>query len=143
MNVNRKLLIAGFSAALLVAGASALAARGDHDHSERMLGKVSERLDLDEGQRAALGELHTEMQQMRDLMRGDRDGLMEQMQEMLALDSLDQSAALDMIEQRTEAVRTSAPELVNAAAVFLDGLSVEQKADIATFIEKRGARHHR
>lgn len=143
MKLNKKLVIVAFSAATLVAGASAFAARGDRDHSERMIEKVSERLELDEGQRAALEGLHTEMQEMRELMRGDGDGLMGQMKEMVSLDTFDQTAALALIEQRTDAVRTNAPDLVNAAAVFLDGLSVEQKADITTFMEKRGGRHHR
>jgi len=141
MALNKRALIIGVSIATLLAGASVFAGRANHNHSERIIERVSDRLDLNEGQRSDLEQLHSELREMHTLLHGDREELTQELQQMLNLASFDQSAALAMIEQRTQAVQNNAPDLVNAAAVFMDGLSVEQKADISAFIEKHSSRH--
>ena len=121
---------------------SAIAWRGG-DRGERMIERVSERLELDDNQRAALTTLAAEMRQTRELVRGEGGELREQAQALLTATTLDQGAALALIERRTAAVRSQAPELVAAAAVFLDGLTPEQKADIEQFLDRKGRDRHR
>ena len=134
------LTLAGVGVAAL--STSAIAWRGG-DRGERMIERVSERLELDDNQRAALGTLAAEMRETRELVRGEGDALREQVATLLAAPTLDQGAALALIERRTTAVQSQAPELVAAAAVFLDGLDAEQKADIESFLERGGRGHHR
>ncbi len=127
----------------LAAGGLALADRSGGERGERMLERVSDRLELDDNQRAALDTLFVEVTDMRELMKGDGNDVRADIAALLSADAFDQGAALEMITSRTEAIQTGAPELVAAAAVFLDGLTAEQKADIADFAEQgRGRRGH-
>ena len=119
---------------------SALAWRGG-DRGERMIERVAERLELDDNQRAALDTLAAQMRETRELVRGDHGSLRESAQALLGAPTLDQGAALALIEQRTAAVQSQAPELVAAAAVFLDGLTPGQKADIEQFLDRKGRAH--
>jgi len=144
MNARKTLIgsviaIAGIAAV----STSVLAARDGGwggDRAERMIERVSERLELDDGQRASLDSLATEMQQTRELMRGDGD-LRDEFRNLVTAETFDQSEALSLIEVRTTALQSQAPELVAAAAVFLDGLSAEQKADVESFLDRAGKRH--
>ena len=144
MNTPRKLLVATVaSATIVLASTSALAWRGgDGDRAERMIERVSERLELDDNQQAALASLAAELKETRELMHGGDGGLRERISSLVTADTLDQGAALSLIQTRTAAMEAQAPELVAAAALFLDGLDAEQKADVERFLERRGARHH-
>ena len=139
-----KTIIAVTLAAVGVAAlsTSAIAWRGG-DRGERMIERVSERLELDDNQRAALVTFAAEMRETRELVRGEGDALRDRAQALLTADTLDQGAALALIEQRTAAVQSQAPELVAAAAVFLDGLTAEGKADIERFLDRKGRGHDR
>ena len=142
MKATKTLVVAGLAAAgITLASTSALAWRDGGERGERMLERVSERLELDDNQRAALESLALEMRETRELMRGDGDELRTSVQGLVTADTLDQGAALALIEQRAAAVQAQAPELVAAAALFLDGLSAEQKGDIESFLDRAGRRH--
>ena len=142
MNAPKKTVIAALVAIGIAAGSGvALAERGDR--GERMLERVAERLELDDNQRAALETLSGEIRETRELMRGGDGDVREELQGLLVADTLDQGAALALIQARTAAMDAQAPELVAAAAVFLDGLDAEQKAEVTEFLDKRGGRGHR
>ena len=145
MNAPRLLLTVGAATlAVAVVSGTALAHRGgDGNRAERMIERVSERLELDDGQRVALETLAAELAETRELMRGDGDPIRSEMRALLEADSFDQSAALALIESRVAAVQAQAPEVVAAAAVFLDGLTPEQKADVETFLDRAERRHGR
>jgi Spy/CpxP family protein refolding chaperone len=76
-------------------------------------------------------------------MHGDDTDLRAEMTSLITADTFDQGKALTMINDRAAAIQANAAELVAAAAVFFDGLSAEQKAQIQQFAEKRGNRHHK
>lgn len=144
MNAPKKLLVAALAAVGIAAASGvAIAERGDGHRGERMLERVSERLELDDNQRAALATLAEAMRETRELMRGADGDLRAQAESLVTAETFDQGAALGLIQERTAALDAQAPELVAAAAAFLDGLDAEQKADIAEFLEKRGGRGHR
>ena len=67
----------------------------------------------------------------------------EQIGSLIGAETFDQGAALSMINARAEALQANGPELVAAAALFLDGLNAEQKSKIQSFAEKGGRRHNR
>ncbi|MEE9319713.1 MAG: Spy/CpxP family protein refolding chaperone [Granulosicoccus sp.] len=142
MKPVKTLLIVGVTVATLAVGATAFAKR-QGGHSDWMLERVSDRLELDEGQLVTLTSLRDELMETRELMRGDEQNVQETIKALVKAESFDQEAALSMINERVEALRTNAPELINAAAVFFDGLSAEQKADVESFIDRVGRRHQR
>jgi Spy/CpxP family protein refolding chaperone len=133
-------LIVTVTAASLAIGATAFAKRNG-DHSDWILDRVTDRLELNEGQVASLSALRDELMETRALMRGDEQNIPGAVKALVNAETFDQEAALSMITERVDALRTNAPELVNAAAVFFDGLSAEQKADVATFIDHADRRH--
>lgn len=138
------LLIAGtLAATTLFAGASAYAMRGGHGmdgeaRGPRMTAHIAERLELDEGQAAALEALQTRLAETRELMRGS--DMRTQIQELLTAETFDQDAALALINERAQTLQNQAPDVVSAAAVFFDGLTAEQKTQLQTLMEKRGKR---
>ena len=142
MKTPKTLLTLGAATlAVAIASGSAIAHRGG-DRAERMIERVSERLELDDGQRAALETLATELAETRALM-SDGGEIRVQMRDLVTAETFDQGAALALIESRTAALQAQAPEVVAAAATFLDGLSPEQKADVETFLDRAERRHGR
>lgn len=143
MNHSRKIIIAVVALSTLAIGATAYASRGDGDRAEKMVERISSKLELTDTQSAALQVFADEMTETRELMQGDGDSLRSQMSNLISADTFDQGQALTMINERTAAIQANAPELVAAAAGFFDGLSAEQKEQIQKMAEKRGHRGHK
>lgn len=142
MNARHTLIAAVVAVAgLATVSTSVLAGRGE-DRAERMIERVSDRLELDDGQRASLDLLAAELRETRELVRGDTDPRAE-LRNLVAAETFDQAGALALIEARTAALQAQGPELVAAAATFLDGLSAEQKADVESFLDRAAERHRR
>lgn len=138
----KTLIICGVSAIAVVLGASAFADRDpsrDGERGARMIERISSKLDLTDDQTAALTAFGDELRETRDLMRGGEDGNMRaELTTLISADTFDQGAALTMINDRAAALQANAPELVAAAALFFDGLSAEQKAEIQEISNKAG-----
>lgn len=149
--MNKKTLIIVTTAATLSIGALTFGAsswaKDGRKSGDRLVNKATEVLSLDDGQVEALKMLQTEIFETRELMRGEQAGFMGNLSELISDESFDQQRALDSINERVNALQSNAPELVNAAAVFVDGLSPEQKATLVEKMEKmqnrRGHRHNR
>jgi len=141
---SKKLIVITTAAALglgaLTIGASAWA-KNKRGGGERMANRVTEMLSLDEGQVEAFKSLQLEVQETRDLMQAGRGNLMNAMSEFIADDTFDQEQALATINERVAAFQSNAPDLVNAAAIFFDGLNAEQKAQLTEKMEKMQKRH--
>ncbi len=143
--MNKKTLIAAVTATAiglgtLGAGASAWT-KGRHGGGERMIHRVTELLSLNEGQVVTLQALQAEVAETRELVRGANSELMNNLTEFTRANTFDQQAALDQINEPLTALQSNAPELVNAAAVFFDGLSAEQKTTLKDRLEKMQERH--
>ncbi len=144
--MNRKTLIAISAAAFIGLGAVASSAtvwakdKGHGHGGERMVKRLTKMLSLDEGQVDALKALQTEVSETREMMHSSAAGSVGDLTELVSAETFDQQRALDTINARISAVQTNAPDLVNAAAVFFDGLSAEQKATLNEKIEKMESR---
>ncbi|ASJ71387.1 Spy/CpxP family protein refolding chaperone [Granulosicoccus antarcticus] len=136
----RKTIIAVATLSIVAIGASAYASRGDGDRSQKMVERISSKLELNDTQSAALQIFADELTETRELMQGDGSSLRSQMSDLITADTFDQGQALTMINDRAAAIQANAPELVAAAAGFFDGLSAEQKEQIQKMAEKRGHR---
>ncbi|MFT4725550.1 MAG: protein CpxP [Granulosicoccus sp.] len=124
-------------------GASAYANRGGDGFQDRMIKRISERLELNDTQVMALNGLADELKETRDLMKGDGDTMRTEMSSLVNSSTFDQGKALSMINDRAAALKNNAPELVAVAAVFFDGLDASQKEKISEFAGKirKGHRH--
>ena len=143
MTKTKTLLIAGLTIGVIALGSSALAARGGHNGS-KMVERISSRLSLNDNQVAALQDLADTLKASRgDSQDGTRGGPRALILQHLDGDTLDQGAALEALEARADAMRAAAPEIVASAAAFYDGLDAEQRAQIRSFVERRGKRRNR
>jgi len=137
----KKITLTAVALTTIGAGSLAVAGRGGHDPA-RIVERIGDRLELDATQSDALLGFVTEMQSIRTLMRGGE--LRDEGLALLSSDTLDQGAALTLLESRADALRAQAPELVAAAAVFFDGLDAQQREQVRDFAERgarRGGRH--
>lgn len=145
MKRNTKIILATITAVSVATGTIAFAGGGHGRMGERMVGKLTERLELSEQQVDALSALQVEFKETRELMRGDLDNDGKVLKDLISADTFDQGAALEMITTRTTAMQTQGPELVAAMAQFLDGLDASQKEELSSLMERfsdrRGGRH--
>ena len=142
MKRNSKIVIAAVSAIAITTGALATGtlAFAEGGRGDRMVNRLTERLELSADQSTALETLQVEMKETRELMRGDAAADGQTLQDLIVADTFDQGAALEMITSRAAALQAQGPELVAAAAVFLDGLSVDQKAQLSELMDRSSKR---
>jgi len=144
MKRNSKIILAAVTAVSLATGTVVFAAGGHGKMGNRMISKLTDRLELNEQQASALESLKLEIQETRDLMRADGESQGQSLMQLVSGDTFDQGAALEMITARTTAMQEQGPELVAAAAQFFDGLDSEQKQELNQmmdrFSERRGHR---
>ena len=114
---------------------------GGGDRAERAVERVGERLELDDAQSDALRALVDEASGLGRALRGD--GPREELAALVAGPTLDQAAALALLEARSDALRAAAPGLVAAAAAFHDGLDEAQRAEALELLERAGGRRGR
>lgn len=146
MKRNTKIILASIVAVTVATGTAAMAGGGHGRMGERMVSKLTERLELNEQQTTDLQSLQLEIRETRELMRGDVDSDGQLVKELISADTFDQGAALEIITARTSAMQTQGPELVAATAQFLDGLNAEQKQELSElmdrFSDRRGGRRN-
>jgi Spy/CpxP family protein refolding chaperone len=75
-------------------------------------------------------------------MASDWGAEREALRKLITAPSFDKSKALEMVNAKTTAIERNAPAVLTAMANFLDGLTPEQRAEIAEHMEKR-SRHQR
>jgi len=137
---------------------------------ERMVERVSTQLELDAAQKGRLVKMFEAMDAQRSAMAGNPPpkagepgqpggrrgpggpGLLppQQMQELIKGDRFDRARAQALVDEKAQAARTAAPQVIAAMADFYDSLKPEQQAKVRTFLERGpggrkgmgGERHH-
>ncbi|MFK7891878.1 MAG: Spy/CpxP family protein refolding chaperone [Granulosicoccus sp.] len=140
MKRNTKIIIIALTVVGITSGTVAFARGGHGSMGDRMVERLTERLELNEQQVSALDTLRVEITETRELVRGNSGDDRQTLVDLVTAESFDQGRALEMITQRTSAMQTQAPELVAAAAGFLDGLDAEQKQELNEIMDRIGSR---
>lgn len=140
MKRNTRIIIIALAVVGITSGTVAIARGGHGSMGEHMVSRLTERLDLNDQQVSALDTLRVEIKETRELVRGNSADERQTLLDLVTAESFDQGQALEMITQRTTAMQTQAPELVAAAAVFLDGLDADQKQELNDIMERLGKR---
>lgn len=140
MKRNTKVIIIAIAVVGITSGTVAIARGGHGNMGDHMVNRLTERLELNEQQVRALDALRVEITETRELVRGNSGDDRQTMIDLVTAESFDQGRALEMITQRTSAMQTQAPELVAAAAGFLDGLDAEQKQELNEIMDRFGSR---
>jgi Spy/CpxP family protein refolding chaperone len=107
---------------------------------QRVSDLVGSKLDLDEAQKQRLGVLFDKMAEQRKVVMGADADPRARLRALMAGNTFDRAAAQQLVEQKTGAVRTAAPELITAFGDFYDGLKPEQQQKLREWMDKRGGR---
>jgi protein CpxP len=144
----KRSLIALTSATVVIGGLTACGSRGDHargwsdERVTEMRGKavekISEKLELNAGQKAKLEVLADEMIASRKAMRGESGDVRKDLQALIATDKFDRSKAQQMLDQKTQALQGSGPKVLAAFGDFYDSLNPEQQKQVRERLERRG-----
>jgi len=147
----KRTLIGVFGASLLVGG---LTACGHHRHGEwssmseadatkmreKMIDRISSRLELDAAQKQRLGVLADKLKEQRVALMAGTTNPRADIEALVAGPKFERERAQGLVEAKTAAVRTKSPEVIAAAADFYDSLKPEQQQKVREFLAKRG--HH-
>ncbi len=144
----KRSLIALTSATVVIGGLTACGSRGDHargwsdERVTEMRGKavekISDKLELNAGQKAKLEALADEMVASRKAMRGESVDVRTDLQALIAGDKFDRSKAQQMLDQKTRALQGSGPKVLAAFGDFYDSLNPEQQKQVRERLERRG-----
>jgi len=144
----KRSLIALTSATVVIGGLTACGSRGDHargwsdERVTEMRGKavekISEKLELNAGQKAKLEVLADEMIASRKAMRGESGDVRKDLQALIATDKFDRSKAQQMLDKKTQALQGSGPKVLAAVGDFYDSLNPEQQKQVRERLERRG-----
>ena len=144
----KRSLIALTSATVVFGGLTACSSRGDHargwsdERVTEMRGKavekISDKLELNAGQKAKLEVLADEMVASRKVMRGESGDVRTDLQALIAGDKFDRTKAQQMLDQKTRALQGSGPKVLAAFGDFYDSLNPEQQKQVREKLERRG-----
>ncbi|MBI2744309.1 MAG: Spy/CpxP family protein refolding chaperone [Burkholderiales bacterium] len=144
----KRSLIALTSATVVFGGLSACSSRGDHargwsdervtEARGKMVEKISDKLELNAGQKAKLEVLADEMIASRKAMRGESGDVRNELQALIAADKFDRTKAQQMLDQKTQALQGSGPKVLAAFGDFYDSLNPEQQKQVRERLERRG-----
>ena len=146
MKKSTKIIIAAFTALTLSGGVFAY---GKHNHwkmdpedkAEFVVKIATKKLDLNEPQRQNLEDLTGNMLALMQEMRASREIQIQEVQQLIAEPVLDQNRALQIIQQKTQAINDRAPAVIASLALFLDSLNTEQKAELQSYMDEHHKKH--
>ena len=146
MKKSTKIIIAAITALGLSGGVFAYGKHNNwkmnpEDKAEFVIEMATKKLDLDESQRQNLELLAGDMLALMQEMRASREVQMQEVQQMMAEPVLDQSKALQMLQQKTQAINDQAPAVIASLALFLDSLSGEQKVELQSYKDDHQGNH--
>lgn len=146
MKKSTKIIIAAITALGLSGGVFAYGKHNSwkmtpEDKAEFVIERVTDKLELNEAQQANLKVLADDMIQLMTEVRAGHEEHKSRIQNLIAEPVLDQTKALQMIQDKTQQINDRAPAVLASLASFLDSLNGEQKAELQEFMGKR--MHHR
>ncbi len=143
MTRTKKIIIGALLSVVTLGGLVSYAGSGGHhgkfggmsaEKAERMVSRVSSKLDLNEEQKLNLVNLKDTILEQKQKHKGESPK--DILKTLLAEPVLDESALLNIAEERTTAMNQAIPQVVTALATFTNSLSDEQRAKIVKFVDK-------
>lgn len=142
----KRSLIGLFGAGIVLGGMSACSHRserhamgGEYEGrtTQKMIDRVSSELALDETQRQHLVRLGEQLRAQRQALVGTTTDPRATMQTLVGAERFDRARAQAIIDEKTNAVRAGAPQVVAAAADFFDSLKPEQQQKLRDHLQRR------
>ncbi|MFT6157141.1 MAG: protein CpxP [Neolewinella sp.] len=108
-------------------------------HGDRMVKKVTKRLDLNDSQQVALKQLQSDVQNKMKDIHASKGDTKESFKSLFG-SQFDQTGAIQLMQAKTNKVNLTAPEMVASFANFYDSLDAAQQAKVVEMMDKRGGR---
>jgi periplasmic protein CpxP/Spy len=145
----RRSLYGLFGATIVLGGVTACGHRYEGHHGwhssaedgtrlrERMIDRVSDKLDLTADQRQRLVVLADKLQEQRAALKGQTTDPRAEVRALVAGEKFDRARAQALVSEKTTAITGKSPEVIAAAADFYDSLKPEQQAKVREFLQHR------
>ncbi|WP_159912394.1 Spy/CpxP family protein refolding chaperone [Pantoea sp. 18069] len=145
---TRKTLLGIFAASLLVGSLSACSSASHHhgpksaermaEMREKMVGRITGKLDLDGAQQLKLQALADALQAQRSAFMGAQTADPRvQIQALVSGETFDSAAAQTLIDDKMRAVQSHSPAVVAAMAEFYNSLRPAQQQQVRDFMQRR------
>lgn len=103
----------------------------------KVVNRASSKLDLNDAQKQKLNVLADKMEAQRTAVIGKTADPRAEVQAIVAGSKFDRARAQGLLEEKTRAVQTSSPEVINALADFYDSLNAEQQQKVRDLMQRR------
>ena len=110
---------------------------------DRMIDRVSGKLDLNADQRQRLGVLAEKLQAQRAALKGTTTDPRAEVRALVAGEKFDRARAQALVTEKTAAISGKSPEVIAAAGDFYDSLTPAQQAKVRDFMQRRHGWWHR
>jgi periplasmic protein CpxP/Spy len=145
----KRTLIGIFGATLLVGGLSACGSRHHEFGSamsaeqytqkrDKMVGRVADKLELNDDQKKRLATLGDKIYEQRTAFIGQTKHPRDELKALVAGDKFDAARAQTLINDKTTAVQTKSPEVIAAMADFYNSLNPKQQQRVRDYMDGRG-----
>ncbi|MBK8071349.1 MAG: Spy/CpxP family protein refolding chaperone [Ramlibacter sp.] len=105
---------------------------------DKMVARVSDKLELNADQKAKLGVLADKLQAQRTALKGQTTNPRAEVEALVAGDKFDRARAQALVTEKTGAITSKSPEVIAAAGDFFDSLTPAQQAKVRDFMQHRG-----
>lgn len=115
---------------------------GPENRGERIVEKVSKRLELNEFQKEKLEDFAQAMSEMRKSRKGERGQHRQELLGLLDTSTLDRARAMELLDEKHREFKRNMEGMVNAFADFSDSLDAGQREELKEVFAKRMERRH-
>lgn len=115
---------------------SSLSAEDQAKFRDKVIDRVSSKLELNAEQKQRLNALADKLREQRMALRGKTDPRSD-MQSLVAGEKFDRSKAQAMMGEKTAALNAKGPEVIAAFGDFYDSLTPAQQAKVRDFMQHR------
>jgi len=151
---TRKTLLGIFAASVLAGGLSACSSASHHqgpksaermaEMRDKMVSRITGKLDLDGAQQLKLQALADALQAQRSALQGAQTAdTRVQLQALVAGEKFDSAAAQTLIDDKMRAVQSHSPAVVAAMAEFYNSLRPAQQQQVRDVMQRRPGWFHR
>lgn len=109
----------------------------------KIVGRVADKLDLNEDQKKRLATLGDKLYEQRTALVGQTQDPRAEIKALVAGDKFDATRAKALINDKTTALQAKSPEVIAALADFYNSLNAAQQAKVRSYLEHRGGWFHR